>query len=181
MKIFIALAVLASILTAHAGIIRQDVRSLSKSGSTKLIGDVTLSEGSNITLTQIGQNISITASGSSVTATANSVRFDLAGGIGYTTVPDPFDTQHRSVGTSTLAQVALGLRASGDSGYTGIEIYKNGVDMGGVTVTANGGMNSSVSTLSPPISLVDGDLIWPAITVNSTGAPEDLSVELIFQ
>jgi hypothetical protein len=39
------------------------VTSISKSGSAELIGDVTLSEGANITLTQAGQNIAITAAG----------------------------------------------------------------------------------------------------------------------
>jgi hypothetical protein len=53
-----------SSVCAHAGVIRQGVRHLSKSGSTGLIGDVTLSAGSNIILTQIGQNITITASSS---------------------------------------------------------------------------------------------------------------------
>lgn len=40
------------------------VRSVAKSGSAKLKGDVTLSEGSNVTLTQSGNNIEIAASGS---------------------------------------------------------------------------------------------------------------------
>lgn len=40
---------------------RQRVHSLAKTGSTQLFSDVTLSEGSNITLTQSGQNIAITA------------------------------------------------------------------------------------------------------------------------
>lgn len=44
-------------------IIRKGVKSLSKSGSTKLTDDVTLSEGSNITLTQTGNDIEIAASG----------------------------------------------------------------------------------------------------------------------
>jgi len=37
--------------------------SVSKSGSTKLVGDVLLAEGTNITLTQTEQTITIAASG----------------------------------------------------------------------------------------------------------------------
>lgn len=44
-------------------VVRRDVTSLSKSGSAKLKGDVTLSEGTGVTLTQSGQDISIAASG----------------------------------------------------------------------------------------------------------------------
>ncbi len=43
----------------------QGVKSISKSGSPKLKGDVTLSEGSNITLNQTGNNIEIIATGGS--------------------------------------------------------------------------------------------------------------------
>lgn len=43
------------------GVITRDVKSLRKEGDTKLKGDVTLSEGTNITLTQSGQDIEIAA------------------------------------------------------------------------------------------------------------------------
>lgn len=43
------------------------VASISKSGSSKLKGNVTFSEGSNITLTQVGNDISIASSGGSST------------------------------------------------------------------------------------------------------------------
>jgi hypothetical protein len=49
------------------------VTSISKTGSPALIGNVTLSQGSNVTLTQVGQDISIAASGSSGTGTVTSV------------------------------------------------------------------------------------------------------------
>lgn len=44
-------------------IIRKGVKSVSKSGDSELTGDVTLSEGSNVTLTQSGNDISIAATG----------------------------------------------------------------------------------------------------------------------
>lgn len=42
---------------------KRDVTSLAKSGSAKLKGDITLSEGTNVTLTQSGQDIEIAAAG----------------------------------------------------------------------------------------------------------------------
>ena len=47
------------------GVVTRDVKSIAKSGSTKLKGDVTLSEGSGVAITQSGQDIEIAASGGS--------------------------------------------------------------------------------------------------------------------
>ncbi len=48
-------------LHSHAG--GSGVDSISKSGSAQLTGDVTLSEGANVTLTQVGQDIEVAATG----------------------------------------------------------------------------------------------------------------------
>lgn len=50
---------------------KRDVSSISKSGSAKLKGDVTLSEGSNVTITQSGQDIEIASSGGASGAPAD--------------------------------------------------------------------------------------------------------------
>lgn len=63
------------VLTSEAGIVGWapptggggGVDSIAKSGSSQLTGDVTLSGGSNITLTQVGQDISIAAASGGVT------------------------------------------------------------------------------------------------------------------
>jgi hypothetical protein len=67
MKWFVVIAALACI-DAHAQIVRQDVRSIAKSGSTGLTGAVTLSEGGNGKLTQSGNNIAFDTQ-STITAT----------------------------------------------------------------------------------------------------------------
>jgi hypothetical protein len=51
----------ATVLHSHAG--GGGVDSIAKSGSAALTGDVTLSEGANVTLTQVGQDIEIAATG----------------------------------------------------------------------------------------------------------------------
>lgn len=69
------------------GITKRDVSSLSKDGSAKLKGDVTLSEGTGVTLTQSGQDIEIAASSGSgdvvgpASSTDNAIaRFDSTTG-----------------------------------------------------------------------------------------------------
>lgn len=52
-----------STLASRQDHVHRGVHSISKSGSASLFGDVTLSEGSNITLVQSGNNIEITAGG----------------------------------------------------------------------------------------------------------------------
>jgi len=42
------------------------VKSIAEQGDIQISGDVTLSEGANITLTQIGQNIEIAAAGGGI-------------------------------------------------------------------------------------------------------------------
>ncbi len=64
MRRILPLLILVAFSTAHAGVTRQNVRTISKSGSTGLNGNVTISEGSGVTLTQTGQDISIAATGS---------------------------------------------------------------------------------------------------------------------
>jgi hypothetical protein len=63
---------------------KRDVSSLSKSGSAKLKGDVTLSEGANVTLTQSGNDISIASSGGSASpgGSDTQVQFNDGGALG---------------------------------------------------------------------------------------------------
>lgn len=54
----------ASTLVSRADHVHDGVRSIAKAGSSALFGDVTLTGGTNVTLTQSGNDISIAASGS---------------------------------------------------------------------------------------------------------------------
>lgn len=72
---------------------KRQVNSIAKEGSTPLKGDVTVSEGSNVTITQTGQDIEIAATGGSGTPGGNDteVQFNdggsFAGNAGFTYVP----------------------------------------------------------------------------------------------
>lgn len=79
-------------------VIRSSVRSLSKSGSTQLKGDVTLSQGANVILTQVGQDISIASSGGGASPLTTKgdiyaystldARFPISGNNGYILTED---------------------------------------------------------------------------------------------
>ncbi len=164
--------------TVPVGRLGNAVTSISNSGSPALMGNVTLSAGSNIVLTQVGQNITITATSSGSSAAI--ARFTASGGIGAPV--DWFDGGYVCTTAQSLTNVQLGMNDSGTVGYTGVEIYKNGVDRGVVTVTANGTQNSVNSTLASPISCVSGDVFHPGITNTPiSGTPQDLTVQFQFQ
>lgn len=61
----------ASTLVSRADHVHDGLRSIAKAGSAALLGDVTLTGGTNITLTQSGQDISIAAAGGGSGADAN--------------------------------------------------------------------------------------------------------------
>lgn len=106
---------------------RRDVTSLSKTGSAKLKGDVTLSEGTNVTITQAGNDLTITASGGGggggtmddfvVSADSGSDQtisdgntLEIAGGTGIDTVASATDTV--TVGLDSASQASLSLADS---------------------------------------------------------------------
>jgi hypothetical protein len=106
----------------------QGVHSLSKSGDAALYGDITLSQGANIILTQLGQDIAIasTASGggggSDCTGTWVPVweyRGTLATMVGA-------GAPERMLYTGTVQDVWLVVEGQGSAGQTIIDINKNG-------------------------------------------------------
>jgi len=89
-------------------VVTRDVKSISKAAAAKLKGDVTLTGGSNITLTQSGQDISIAATGGAVATDAIwDAKGDLAVGTGADTA------SKLVVGTNDQVLIAASGQATG--------------------------------------------------------------------
>lgn len=109
------------------------------------------------------------------------VRMVLSGGV---TVFDVIDGSHRANEAKSLTKVALSMLESGDTGSTTVRIQRDGTSgptSQNVSLSANGGLNSNLTTLGSPIDLVAGDVVWADVTAVAGGAPEDLTAELIFE
>lgn len=173
----LALILLAFSVTCHAGVIRQGVRHFSKSGDTALIGNVTISEGSNITLTQIGQNIAIssTATGG---AGGNFDTFNLIGGV---TLTDDVDGVRQVTSASTVSTVYCNMRNSGTSGTTYVGVYYGPTLNSGTTLTVTGNGSFNYNSISPAISLSAFDYVALQVTGVANGAPEDLTCKVTYQ
>lgn len=145
---------------------KRNVNSLAKSGSSKLKGDITLSEGTGVTLTQSGQDISIAASGGSGSGTVTSIGISGANGIGVTGSPvTGSGTIDISLGDITPDSVISPgllqgdkLNANGANGNLGLTADTDGGDFN-IFSDASGTLaiyGSSAATLD--VNLLDGDL-----------------------
>lgn len=177
MRLIVAFLLFAC-MTAHAGVIQQNVRTFSKLGDPVLRGPVTISQGSGITLTQVGQNISITATGTSTGTTGYEPElFVLNGGI---SLLDDIDGVRRSEITKTISTIVMCLYNSGTSGSTGVRV-RYGAALGSsvsIGLTATGGTACTSTTPAVPLSI--NDLQNVSVTGVANGAPEDLTIKLLY-
>ena len=107
-------------------------------------------------------------------ATKIPLRFDLNGV--FSTTFERIDGIHVCNASATYTVGKLFAFNSGATGTTTVEIFKNGVSSGTMTLSANGALNQSSTAIS--VSCVANDYIWADITGVPTGTPEDLSVVL---
>lgn len=152
------------------------ILSIAKSGDTALIGDVTLSEGSNITLTQAGQDISIAAAGGGSATfqhrwTAN----------GPFRVDTDVDGGYISDSAFTISGVRLWRGTAGSSSSTIVDIHKNGTTMyttqgNRPTILFSDGDNKIDATLPDVTSISAGDIITMDIDQIEAGNPADLTL-----
>lgn len=109
------------------------VKSLSKASSAKLIGDVTLTGGSNVTLTQSGQDISIAATGSAGATTALDNLASVA--INATLIPGVSDAVALGSTTKQWSDLFLaeGAVINFDNGDATITQTGNDITIAGIT------------------------------------------------
>lgn len=165
-------------LSAYAGVIRQGVRHISESGDIPLVGDVTLSEGSNITLTQVGQNIAISATaGGAASSGFEPETFTLDGGVTFVT---DINGIRRAENNKTIQRIVTCLYDSGSSGETFVKVNYGPALAAAVTMSVTANNSRACNSINPAISLVTNDLMNVDVTGTANGAPTDLSVKLIF-
>lgn len=134
----------------------RDVKSLSKSGSAKLKGDVTLSQGTNITLTQTGQDIAIAAAGGSADGTFLKYRI-------YGTTPNRWHTSHIGNGQSNTVMTANTMDAIPFATSQAITLDRIGIYV--TTGVAN--TNARLGIYSDNGSYYPGALLLDAGTVST--------------
>lgn len=135
---------------------RRHVHSIAKTNSTGLIGDVTLSEGSNITLTQTGQDISISSTGGG----AGTVTWNEDGSLVVTSStlnilePDGVALTN-TTGTATLSLSKYAFLSGRSGGQTLI---------GGTAANNILTLHATSSATKGTIDLDDKIRIWPSVT-----------------
>lgn len=149
------------------------VTGISKSGSSVLVGPVTLSEGANITLTQVGQDIEIASGGGSGKFqnrwTAN----------GPFRVGTEVDGAYISDTGFTISGVWIYRSVAGTSGSTIIDLNKNGTTMyttqgNRPTIAFNDGDKKVDCTLPDITSVSAGDVLTIDIDQIEDGKPRDI-------
>lgn len=179
---FVTLSIILIVPTiAYSGVIVQGVRSLSKSGSTPLKGNVTLSEGSNITLTQVANNITISGTASAVSITATTgyepEQWVLNGGVSPV---DDFDGVRRAENNKTIQRLVLCMYNSGSSGSTIVRVNYGASLLSSTYITLTATGSTACTSTTPAISLITNDLINASVTQSASGLAEDLSLKALF-
>jgi hypothetical protein len=172
----IVLSVLLAV-SAQAGVIPSSVRSFSKSGSTKLKGDVTISAGTNITLTQTGQNIQIDASASSSTGSDFFVLNGNLDSLGALPILD-IDGVRKASASMTVTEIKVCAYNSG-SGTTTVR-FNYGAALGSNSSVSLSGNSATKCATSGAISLSlsTSDLRNLDLTALGTGVV-DLAIEVV--
>lgn len=150
----------------HAG-----VASVAKSGSTALTGAVTLSAGSNVTLTQSGNDISIAS------AALNWFLFSWeqrpgAGSSYQIVIPTTLTITSASTKYAKCTTAATGSSAV-------FTIYKNGVSAG--TITFSTAATSGTFSITSDISLAAGDLLKITAPTTQNADLAEVAISLPWQ
>jgi hypothetical protein len=152
------------------------VTGISKVGESVLTGEVTLSQGANITLTQVGNDILITgaAAGSAV------VQHRWMANGSYLVGTD-VDGAFISDSGFTITGVWLYRGTAGSASSTIVDIHKNGTTLyttqaNRPTIAFNDADKKVDCTLPDVVAILAGDIITMDIDTKETGSPKDLMI-----
>ena len=140
---------------ARADHVHQGVHSLAASGQSDLYGDITLSAGGNVTLTQSGQQISIAAStgGASGNRISTAASNSLAIGVGSDTTLLSVGITKSQAGSAllVLATVQLSHTANPNSKTVNVKLFRDSTQLDASYTARIGTANETVSDL--PVTL----------------------------
>lgn len=158
------------------------VTSLGANGFPQLTGAITLSAGSNVTLTQNGQFITISSTASS-TSTASSGGLAIFSQSGGTSIMTDMGNPYVYTSATAVSQAYVGMYNGGSSGNTIFKVnrWANGVVASSVTGTAasNAGLGvQSLVNLSGTLNYNSLDMATVDILSVANGSPQDLTVGL---
>jgi hypothetical protein len=151
--------------TAREDHVHRGVSSVAKNGASQLFGDVTLSAGANVTLTQVGNDISISSSGGGGSglsgATPQSVGGTASAGVG--TLASRDDHVHaglHSISKSGSAQILGDATLTGSNGIS-LTQASNNIDVSGAALLplAGGTMTGNITLSTGVGSLTSGGLV----------------------
>lgn len=150
------------------------VRTIAKTGSSALVGNVTLSEGTNITLTQVGQDISIAS-----TATGSGKLQHRWAANGPYRVGTDVDGAYISDTGFTITGVWIYRTVAGTASSTILDLNKNGTTMYSTqgnrpTIAFNDGDKKVDCTLPDITSVAAGDVLTIDIDQIESGKPRDI-------
>ena len=154
----------ASTSLARADHVHQGVHSLAASGQSQLTGDVTLSAGSNVTLTQSGQNIQVAAAGAAAGNRASafaSSAVELDDNQDTTLLSVTITKSQSSSAILLIATVQLN-NTAGSKRETTLKLFRGATQLDGSYVTNHGGKNDPAGKLPVTLHAVD--------TTTSTGS-----------
>ena len=164
-------------------VVTRDVKSLSKSGDTKLKGDVTLSAGTNVSLTQSGQNIEIAATGGGAGSDTTAIHDNIASEISAITEKvSPASTDliiiEDSADSNSKKKIQIGNLPTGGGGEAntasnqgvagaGVFYQKSGIDLQFKNV--NAGSSKITITDDTTNHEIDVDVDESALTLSNIG------------
>jgi len=164
---------------SRADHVHQGVHSAAVSGQPALAGDVTLSAGANVTLTQSGQDIQIASTGGTVGNRASafaSSTVELGEGSDTDLVSVSITKSQASSAILLLATVQL-RNASGSKRETTLKLFRGSTQLDASYTIKHGGKNDPTGRIPITLHALDETTATGSLTYTLKGSADDEHVE----